>query len=141
MARTLSSLLALLLLAAAPAVAKSKTAAAVAAANAAKADFHARNAPSRPTPEGVGVANRSLKVLVAAVLEDGTLALHDLSGQPLGTLDPLTIPELLAQDKARFGGRRHLEASDFEAGHRLKLVFRGNTTEILRAKVLKDRNR
>lgn len=141
MCKGILAALALVALLAPPCGARSKTAAAVAAANAAKADFHARNAPSRPTPEGVGVANRSLKVLVAAVLEDGILALHDLSGQPLGTLDPLTIPELLAQDKARFGGRRHLEASDLEAGHRLKLVFRGNTTEILRAKVLKDRNR
>ena len=33
-----------------------------------------------------------------------------------------------------------LEPSDLAADQRLKITFRGNTSEILRAKVLKDRN-
>ncbi len=139
MCRTLS-LLTLLAIIAAPAAARSKSTAAVDAANAAKADFHARNGPaSRSSPEGAGVANRSLKAVVAAVNADGTLVLQDGDGGWLGTLDPRAIPRLVAQDKARFGGRKHLEPGDLAAGQRLKITFRGNTSEILRAKVLRDR--
>jgi hypothetical protein len=126
---------------ASPGAAKSKSASAVEAANAVKADFHARNAPSSARPvSGGGVANRSLKVVVAAVLDDGSVEIHDLRGRPLGTLDPLTIPVLIAQDKARFGGRKYLEPGDLEPGHRLKLVLAGNTSQILKAKVLKRRS-
>lgn len=130
-----------LLLCASPGAAKSKTASAVAAANAAKADFHARNAPSSRVPSRGAIANRTLEVVVNAVLADGRLALEDLRGRPIGTLDPLTIPELIAQERSRFGGRRHLLPADLRAGQRLRLVFAGSTSEILRAKVLKDRRK
>ena len=137
MCQRTATALVIALVAAAPCVARSKAAAAVEAANAVKAGFHARGEHSVRGPGPVGVANRTLKVVVAAVLTDGTLAIHTLDGESLGTLDPFTIPELVARDKTRFGGRRHLEISDLEAGQRLKLTFRGNTSEILRAKVLR----
>ncbi len=121
-----------------PAAARSRTADAVAAANAAKAAFHARNLPAPRPVEGAAAANRTLKVVVAAVLADGTLALHSPRGEPLGILDPLAIPEIVAKDRARFGGRKHLEPADLGPGQRLKLTFRGRSSEILRAKVLKD---
>ena len=140
MCRRILAALVLVLVFAPPCAARSKTAAAVEAANAAKAGFHVRNAPSHPTPGGAGVANRSLRVVVAAVLADGILVIHNLRGKPLGTLDPLTIPEIIAQDKARFGGRKHLETSDLQPGHRLKLIFHGNTSKILRARVLRDQS-
>ena len=130
--------LALVLICAPPCAARSRTAAAVEAANAVKAGFHASNALAYPMPEGAGIANRTLKVVVGAVLADGILAIHNLRGKSLGTIDSLTIPEIVAKDKTRFGGRKHLEASDLQPGQRLKLTFRGNTSEILRAKVLKD---
>ena len=139
MCRRCLIVLVLVLLAAAPAAAQSKTSAAVAAANAAKADFSERNQPQSRTPEGVGVANRSVKAVIASISESGVLALETPDGDWLGTVDPLTIPELIAQDKARFGGRKRLEAGDLAVGHRLKIVFRGNTSEILKAKVLRER--
>ncbi len=128
------------LVCASPGGAKSKTGSAVAAANAVKADFHARNAPSSARPSsGAVAADRTLKVVVAAVLDDGRVEIHDLRGRPLGTLDPLAIPVLIAQDRARFGGRKVLEPGDLEPGQRLKLVLAGNTSQILKAKVLKRR--
>ena len=79
-------------------------------------------------------------MVVAAVHLDGTLAIESLRGQHLGAIDPRAIPELIAQDKARFDGRKHLEPSDLAVGQRLKLTLRGDTSEILKAKVLKDRS-
>ena len=124
-----------------PVDARSRSTSAVDAANAAKASFNAQNGPAgRPATEGVGVANRSIKVVIAAIDAEGRLMLADDEGGSLGSIDPLAIPKLTAQDKARFGGRKLLELNDLEAGLRLKITFRGNTSEILRAKVLKDRS-
>ncbi len=132
--------LVLFVLASSPAVAKSKTSAALAAANAAKAGFSERNQPEARSAEGVGVANRSVKAVIAAIGQNGGLALETFDGDWLGTVDPLAIPELIAQDKTRFGGRKRLEASDLAVGQRLKIVFRGNGSEILKAKVLRERS-
>ncbi len=124
-----------------PSDAGSRRAAAVAAANAAKADFNARNGPAaRPGSEAAGVANRSFEVVVAAVDADGRLVLAANDGDFVGSIDPRAIPRLTAQDKSRFGGRKRLEWSDLAAGQRLKITFRGQSSEILRVKVLKDRS-
>ncbi len=131
----------MLVMLAAPSAARSRSTAAVDAANAAKAGFSARNGPaSSPAPEGAGVANRSLKVVIVAVEADGRLVLADADGAFVGSIDPRAIPRLTAQDKARFGGRKRLDPRDLAAGQYLKLTFRGNTAEVLRAKVLKDRS-
>ncbi len=71
MCRKIPCLLAMTAIAASPLAARSKSSAVVAAANAAKAEFHAWNGPAaRSASEGAGVANRSLKVVVAAVNAD-----------------------------------------------------------------------
>ena len=120
--------------------AKSRTGAAVDAANAVKAEFAERNQPEARASEGVGISNRSLKAVVTAIHDYGTVVLESFEGEWLGTLDPRTIPVLIARDKSRFGGRKHLAASDLAVGHRLKITFRGNTSEILKVAVLKDRS-
>ncbi len=141
MCRRMLCLLAVLATLAAPAAARSRSTSAVDAADAAKADFHARNGPAgHSAPEGAGVANRSIKVVVAAIDADGRLMIANRDGGFMGSIDPRAIPRLTAQDKARFGGRKHLEPGDLAAGQRLKITFRGNTSEILRAKVLRDRS-
>lgn len=137
MIRNLVAALALLLLAP-PAAAKSKTSAAVDAANAAKVAFHSENAPSNRAPEGAPAPNRTLKVVIAAIDPAGYLVLEKVDGKAIGTIDPRAIPELVTQDKARFGGRKHLGPQDLEPGQRLKLTFRGRTSEVLRAKVLRQ---
>ncbi len=140
MRRRMTAVLVVLALLAAPALARSRSTAAVDAANAAKADFHARNGPASVSESAAaGVANRTLKVVIAAVDAGGRLLLTDADGGFLGAIDPFAIPRLTAQDKARFGGRKHLEPADLEAGQRLKITFRGTTSEILKAKVLKDK--
>ncbi len=121
--------------------ARSRSTSAVDAANAVKADFNARNGPAaHSAPEGASVANRSIRVVVVALDADGRLVIADRDGGFMGSIDPRAIPRLTTQDKARFGGRKHLEPGDLAAGQRLKITFRGNSSEILRAKVLKDRS-
>ena len=138
MHRILLTTLALLLLAPL-AAARSRTSAAVDVANAAKAAFHAGNAPPHRTPEGAPAPNRTLKVVIADVDPAGFLVLEKVDGKPLGTIDPRTIPALVAQDRSRFGGRKHLGPEDLEPGLRLKLTLHGRTSEVLRAKVLRER--
>ena len=66
--------------------------------------------------------------------------LETAGGETIGRIDPRAIPELVAKDTARFGGRKHLEPQDLEPGQRLKLTFRGGTSEVLRAKVLRSKS-
>ena len=134
--RTLAAL-ALVWIVATPCLARRKTADAVEAANQAKNAFHDQNGPSRLGPASGTVSNRSLKVLLQAILEDGRLVIQRLNGDPLGTLDPMSIYEIVAASKSRFGGRKQLEPADLQPGQRLKLLIDGRTGEVLRAKVLK----
>ncbi len=134
-------LLTILLLAAVPAAAQ-RRGDAVAAANAAKEAFsEANRAGARAGAEQAspGISNRTVKVVVTAILEDGSVEVVGEAEPLRATIRPWIAVELVAQDRKQFGGRKKIGWGELGVGHRLKLTFRATSAELLKAKVLKDR--
>ncbi len=78
----------------------------------------------------------ALKCRVTRVLEDRTLEIWDEAGKSHHLIRIAETVDLRARKKADFGGRRQLEFSDLQVGHRLKVTYLAGDGRIVRVRVL-----
>jgi hypothetical protein len=113
------------------------------AAKAAKRDFHERNSPGG---SGAGPATatrrvgapptRTLTAEVAEVGDDGTVVLIAEDDGLRVTVPPGVGIDAKVKNRRHFDGRKKIGWDELAPGYRLKITFRTDSGELLKAKVL-----
>ena len=106
--------------------------------------FQALASGSSGAPSSAGVprdpltVTETMKCVVTAIREDGTVMVRDKPGAPEHPLLLTAKTKVSAQDKQAFDGRKKLELADLEVGQMLRVTHRPATGETVKIKVLKQ---
>jgi len=93
---------------------------------------------SASVPQDPLTVTETMKCIVTAVRQDGTVMVRDRKGEPEHPLRLTAKTRLSAQDKQAFDGRKKLDLADLAIGQSLRVTLRPATGEVTRIKVLKE---
>ena len=85
-------------------------------------------------------ATRSLKCTVISIQDGGVVLVRDDDSKEVMKLAYDKKTTVRAQDKNAFDGRKKLEIADLAVGHRIKVLHRPATGEVLTVKVLAEKS-